>query len=76
MKPTMNAEPTTALAAVSGAVGKPGEPTSQQAAASAGSALIAGVRDETGRLVAPPQPVFPVRPPGIWDTNVERESSR
>jgi hypothetical protein len=33
------------------------------------------VRDESGRVVAPPQPVAPVRPAGPWDTNTAREDT-
>jgi hypothetical protein len=27
------------------------------------------IRDESGRVIAPPQPTYPVRPDGPWNQN-------
>ena len=31
--------------------------------------------DESGRPIAPPQTIYPVRPAGIWDQNADQRSA-
>lgn len=39
------------------------------------SSVIDSVHDESGRLIAPPQSIYPERPVGPWTTNTDQRGA-